>query len=291
MNVNQYSNLLQIVYDQTINKHAMADRLGNARGKASKYDIFIKSSLYPMVSETYTDFRKGRHYISSNLMHRINSETATFSEVYQEGDEYKIRGTNISFTADQIPPINGNSLGEVKAKDNVLDFGSDKCFKYVSKDGELHKLYTKSNGYITQIVSEYLRGVSHDAAMWDYASFWNYLMSDDLTYIGLYRSVQQIKDYLEEAGIQKGFFTVKMGNCEATQYYTAGKYRMPVQSKRSYDEYYQHLTTNSGLLRGYEPGSVFTIEDKEYVLSEFHTLDIPYGEDIFNIVDFRGGHL
>ena len=30
----------------------------------------------------------------------------------------------------------------------------------------------------------------------------------------------------------------------------------------------------------YEPGSVFKLNGKEYVLSEDHTLDIPYGEDL-----------
>lgn len=31
----------------------------------------------------------------------------------------------------------------------------------------------------------------------------------------------------------------------------------------------------------YEPGSVFKLNGKEYVLSENHTLDIPYGEDLW----------
>ena len=30
-----------------------------------------------------------------------------------------------------------------------------------------------------------------------------------------------------------------------------------------------------------EPGSVFKLNGKEYVLSENHTLDIPYGEDLW----------
>ena len=30
-------------------------------------------------------------------------------------------------------------------------------------------------------------------------------------------------------------------------------------------------------------GDIFKIGNKEYVLSESHTLDIPYGEDIYNI--------
>ena len=37
------------------------------------------------------------------------------------------------------------------------------------------------------------------------------------------------------------------------------------------------------LLDEYEAGDIFKIGNKEYVLSESHTLDIPYGEDIYNI--------
>ena len=37
------------------------------------------------------------------------------------------------------------------------------------------------------------------------------------------------------------------------------------------------------LLDEYEAGDIFKIGDKEYILSENHTLDIPYGEDIYNL--------
>ena len=37
------------------------------------------------------------------------------------------------------------------------------------------------------------------------------------------------------------------------------------------------------MLDEYEPGDVFKIGEKEYVLSENYTLNTPYGEDIFNM--------
>lgn len=88
---------------------------------------------------------------------------------------------------------------------------------------------------------------------------------------------------MSEAGVSYGFFTVKMGDREATQFYSATETTSPIQSKERYDIRYQHLTSGGVLLDEYEPGSVFKIGDKEYVLSENHTLDIPYGEDIYNL--------
>ena len=61
-------------------------------------------------------------------------------------------------------------------------------------------------------------------------------MNDDPVYVGLTYSNDDIDELMKHAGIENGFFTVRMGNREATQYYTK---------------------------------------------SENHTLDIPYGEDLW----------
>ena len=55
-----------------------------------------------------------------------------------------------------------------------------------------------------------------------------------------------------------------------------------IQSKERYDARYKNLTSGGILLDEYEAGDIFKIGDKEYILSENHTLDIPYGEDIYN---------
>ena len=54
-----------------------------------------------------------------------------------------------------------------------------------------------------------------------------------------------------------------------------------IQSKERYDSKYEHITSTGYQLMNYEPGSVFKLNGKEYVLSENHTLDIPYGEDLW----------
>lgn len=54
-------------------------------------------------------------------------------------------------------------------------------------------------------------------------------------YIGLNYSDDQIRNYMSEAGVSYGFFTVKMGDREATQFYSATKTTSPIQSKERYD--------------------------------------------------------
>lgn len=80
--------------------------------------------------------------------------------------------------------------------------------------------------------------------------------------------------------IEYGFFTVKMGKREAIQYYTQSENTSAVQSKTRYDCKYEHIISTGYQLMNYEPGSVFKLNGKEYVLSENHTLDISYGEDL-----------
>ena len=77
---------------------------------------------------------------------------------------------------------------------------------------------------------------------------------------------------MENAGIKNGFFTVKMGDREATQFYSATKTTSPIQSKERYDARYKNLTSGGILLDEYEAGDIFKIGDKEYILSENHTL-------------------
>ena len=202
------------------------------------------------------------------------------SKVRKQGDIYECGGT--FFTAEQIPKISGACLNEIKAEDNIIDFGKNKYFKYVSGDGQEHCLYTDNKG-IGSTVSEIMRGEPYDPVLERYASFWNYMMTKDPVYVQLSYSDEEIRGYMENAGIKNGFFTVKMGDREATQFYSATKTTSPIQSKERYDARYKNLTSGGILLDEYEAGDIFKIGDKEYILSENHTLDIPYGEDIYNL--------
>jgi len=258
-------------------KQSMIDLLLNKQldTQSEKKDLFIKSKIYD--TGIYTNPVSQKKMISDSILSIMNND---ISKVKKHGDVYECEG--IFFSANQIPEVNGSSLNEIKAENNVIDFGKNMYFKFVSEDGKEHCLYTDDKG-VGAIVSEIMRGKSYDPILEKYASFWNYMMTKDPVYIQLSYSDEEIRGYMENAGIKNGFFTVKMGDREVIQFYSASKVTSPIQSKERYDLRYQNITSSGILLDEYEAGSIFKIGDKEYVLSESHTLDIPYGEDIYNI--------
>lgn len=113
--------------------------------------------------------------------------------------------------------------------------------------------------------------------------FWIFMAQRDPVYLGLEHSYDDARKYLDEAGIQKGFFSVKLGDREYTHYYTSSKNCSPIQAKYKYDNNFQELTSGGHMLSNYEPGDVFKIGDKKYTLSENHTLDLAYGDDVFSL--------
>lgn len=187
----------------------------------------------------------------------------------------------IKFNVKDVEKIKTCGLKEVKAGNNVIDFGDKNYFKYVSSDGKEHALYAR-DGIIETPMSNGITGEEWSKDTERYAGFWRYLMARDTVYIGLTYSKNEIKNYLSDAGIEKGFFTIKMGGKEVTKYYSATKTTNCIQDQWRYDQRYDSIT-NGILFRNYEPGSVFKVGGKEYVLNENHALDVPYGEDIYDM--------
>lgn len=260
-----------------INQQRMIIRtlMGEKSGNCQR-DMFIRSGSMINDAGLYSPFTvKKSKYISDELLRSINSMQSCLKK---HGDIYEYDG--IYFTADQIPKVDTNTLSEVKACNNVIDFGQNSYFKYVDSSGNEHALFTR-NRCIATLCSERIRGAEHDAVAQDYVKFWNYLTSADPVYYGLHWSQDEVREYMSDSGIETGFFTVKIGEKEATQYYSASETGGVIHSKARYDSKYEHLTSTGYQLMGYEPGSVFKLNGKEYVLSENHTLDIPYGEDLW----------
>ncbi|MDE7286515.1 MAG: hypothetical protein K2N55_06710, partial [Lachnospiraceae bacterium] len=231
-------------------------------------------------SEIYTaNMGKGINYISQDFLNMINND---ISLVKKTGNLYECAGKK--FSPEQIPEINTDTLQEIRAEKNVLNFGKNQYFKYISKDGKGHSLYTDSN-LIGSIYSEVMRGAPYDKELERYARFWNYLMkSKDPIYITLEFPLDEVKNYLGESGIEPGFFSVKMGEKENTHFYSTGENSVLIYSKDRYDERYRKMTEEgSSFFNNYEPGDVWKVGGKEYVLSDDRTLNIPYGEDIYDL--------
>lgn len=271
-----FSNFISNRLFQNKQGNSMLESLINTENPLthSKYDSFIKSSSTYCGSELYTSSAAAKGCIPNHILEYLNG---TYCVVASDGTMFECEG--VRFSVNQIPKIDANSLEEIKAKDNTIDFNK-KYFKYTSKNGKEYPL--NNNGSVGPIYSELMRGETFEPEAAQYSSFWNYMMSKDPVYILESYSQEQIREYLNEAGIEHGFFTVKMNSREATQFYSTENYSTVVYSKERYDEQYKALVSGT-LLKDYKPGSVFKLGGKEYVLNESHHLDIPYGIDIFDV--------
>ena len=88
---------------------------------------------------------------------------------------------------------------------------------------------------------------------------------------------------MNEAGITEGFFSVQVGDRKQEYFYSNGHAGAAVLKERYDDTYQMYMTQTEILFRDYEPGSVFRVGGKEYVLSEDKKLDLPYGADIYDV--------
>lgn len=274
LKINDSQLLLKILHNENKSRNTPKKNLLSSKIPTNYHDLLIKRDT--VHSHVYSSSLRNK-YISQDLLKILNNVDG----VRMSGDI--VECGDVKFSLDQIPPINKMNLKEVLAKNNVMDFGKNTYSKYISKDGKEHFLFANQKSGIGPIFSEELRGGSYDSTLAEYAEFWNYLMSDDPVYIGLTFSDAQVSEYMDEANIKPGFFTVKIGEKEATQFYSATKTAGPIHSKERYDKHYKTLTSSGNLLSEYAAGDIFKINGKEYALTENHTLDIPYGEDIYNI--------
>ncbi|WP_312354112.1 hypothetical protein [Aminipila sp.] len=185
----------------------------------------------------------------------------------------------ISFTEKQIPKVDSIRCKEIKAENNIVTFERDSYYKYTTKDGIAHCMVSGKNSLNTPW-SDAISG-NADNVSYMTGRFWSLLTGRASVYISLDFSQEEQKRYLDKAGIKNGFFTVQVGDSKEKYYYSGGD--TVIHPKWEYDEHFAAITSIGGLFSEEKPGDIFEIDGKEYVLSDKHTLYIPYGADIFNI--------
>lgn len=246
----------------------------NKKEKVLK-DEFIRSEETLTKQDSFIDITTP--YISEELLLDMNSacKCVVYDDVYVEYNGYR-------FLKSQIPDVDTSKLETVTAKNNVMDFGKDKYFKYITTGGKEVNMISRAHS-IGTLSSESVKydSISKEAAR--YASFWDYMMSEDPVYMGLSFSKEEIKEYLSEADIEPGFVTIKIGDEVATQYYSQTKTLGMIQSKERYDIKYNALTTGTSGLTEFAPGSIVKVGGVEYTIDENHHINIPYGADIYDM--------
>lgn len=213
----------------------------------------------------------------------------------QIGDEITLNdGTSIN--VNEIPKINVRLLQRAFAKNNLMDFGNGCYFKFTNSFGEERAIFSMPGGALCRPASEYIAGCGeYDLETERYMNFWNGLGSGhalmaapgNANFPSMGYSCDDIRGYLDEGGISKGFFSVKIGSRKSDFYYSNSK-QYPIYTKDEYDLRYHTMTSpdfsyGKSVFRDLEPGTEITIANEKYTLKDDFTLDIPYGIDIYDI--------
>ena len=168
--------------------------------------------------------------------------------------------------------VNDNKVTVSDSYRNDIKNISDKF--WVEEDGTVRASMKASKG--NRFFAEYDKQVRDDLNFWIRMTF-------DPTFLSMEYSPNDVRGRLADAGVKTGFFTVTIGDCSATQFLTQGKNAVAVYSKEQYDQRYNNHIMNGRISRNYKSGDVFTIAGKEYTVDNNGKLDVPYGEDIWDV--------
>lgn len=253
-------------------------------------DTYTKSSQPRYFNYTKKDAQKNETdlyegYLPMEFINLLNGDNDSEIGVTIDGDSlFEFKG--VRFTRKNIPEIPESEFEEIKAVNNVIDFGKSNYFKYVSRNGKEYRLYSRKSGCISNLETDWLLNRDNDLVLQRYAHFWNWCM-EDVTFINnnaptVGFTLKQEHDYLEEMGVDYGFVTIKMGDRENTLFRTKSKLHGELINKYKYDAQYKYMRT-SRFGEGFGAGAVITIGGKEYTFDSNCQIDIPYGADIFDV--------
>ena len=229
--------------------------------------------------------------ISLDMLNKLNC-----SDSFTRIEDTIIMKDGTTFKINEIPKLNVESLDTLpSAKDNVMDFGSENYFKYTNSDGKSLIIFSRPGGSIGKPWSENLEywEREYDEEANKYTHFWNVLaggqamMSSHTQFQSLGYYEDEIRSYLDEAGISKGFFSVKIGSASSEFFYSSSQH-CALYTKEEYDFRYYTMTSydfsyDKSVFRELEPGTEVTIAGENYAVKEDLTLDIPYGIDLYDI--------
>lgn len=166
---------------------------------------------------------------------------------------------------------------QMSVKDNEVRFDDNSYYQFTGKDGKTHTVLSASGLLSADVFSKEGR-FDEEAA--EYADFWMRLAHT----VGPHAKYSQdeIRNKLEEAGIQHGFFTVAVGNHSHTYFFSQNEDAIAVRSKEAYDKQYNALVSGEAFESDdFQPGQTVSVGGKEYVLNENKGIDIAYGAEIY----------
>lgn len=276
-------------------QQTLSDKLNSSDSKTQQEHQIIFERKTPFIATqntAATAIGKKLTQQEKLLLDKLNSEDG-----YTQIRDMIILNDKTSFNANVIPKLDVKSLSAVPSTNkNVMDFGSGQYFNYTNSAGKSIAIFANPNGALTRPVSETIvSGREYDKDTERYMHFWNHLASGHAFFLSpnnpnlpaLGYSNDNIRSYLDDAGIAQGFFSVKVGTANADFFYSNSEHN-PIYTKEEYDFRYYTMTSsafsyNKSVFNNLDPGTEITISGEKYTLKDDFTLDIPYGTDIYDI--------
>ena len=238
-----------------------------------------KTVTYDKLELSTQGIRKSDKMMSESMLDRLNFDYFSIGVT-----PYSVIADGVEYSFDQIPEVPIDRCKEIRAVDNVIDIQSGNYYKFNDVNGKAHKLACTNNDLCCPYSYFEKKMVDEESSKLGF--FWKLLSRHGL-YYGLYFTKDEVNNYLEQAGIQKGFFTVKCAGKQQDYLYTdvrSGNTELIPRSQ--YDSDYKGITGQAGEIGTYydnKPGAVFEIDGEKYTVSERGTLDIPYGINIYDV--------
>lgn len=141
---------LHVEQNKTAVKY-LKKRKSNSAGSAR--DVYVKSSLPEFLNYGKEDLSKTnavtfKGLLSREFLDRLNGDgEGTIIVIGNSEGIFEYEG--VYFSQESIPEIPEHEFEEIKAADNVVDFGKSNYFKYVSSDGKEHRLYSSKKAVLT----------------------------------------------------------------------------------------------------------------------------------------------
>ena len=184
-----------------------------------------------------------------------------------------------------VPKIPEDMMQPIRAVDNCITLKRGEYYKFTASDGSAWAMRVNQHGRINLAPTEIEYATLHGSKeVCIEASKYSHLLSFFQTCSKEYGAhditKEDITQLLEELGIEKGFLTVNIGSESRTYLYSNdGR----VHTKFEYDGRYYSYTDSNVRLDYYDVGDEWVIAGKTYTLNEEGHLEIPYGEDIFDV--------
>lgn len=271
----------------------------NTQKVLSKMDSYVPSTGCDNIYATYSNMSISIQQQSTISMSqcKIPSEYMKLWDVIKNYDQVLLpkQGFTVEgklYKYEDIPKMPSGMLKDLKAENNELVIEDDVYYGIETNDGGIQTkwgLNGTSNGKIRIARSESCYALDKKIPLEELGKYASVLSNisgrGDAAGSGVYtwkgsNGRQEVREIIDALGFKQGMCTVKVNGIVSTFYYSNNG---NIYSKYQYDGLYKGFTEYDNC-EDYNVGDELNINGNIYTVDEEGHINVPYGEDLFNVI-------